>query len=118
MLTATQSGGRLYTTQQATRGQALYTEQCLSCHGSLDAFVPEVAVLLGDHIFRNKWRGRPLSELFGFILESMPQNSPGTLSPQQTAELVAYILSGHRLPAGDVALVEDVETLKKIPFDP
>ena len=48
----------------------------------------------------------------------MPQDAPGTLTPGQTAEIVAHILRGNRLPAGETALPGDEETLNRIPFDP
>ena len=108
----------IYTGAQAEQGQGLYDAQCVSCHGELAAFVPEMAALLGDHTFKNRWRGRTLGELFELIQVEMPQDAPGTLSPEQTADLVAYILSGNRLPAGAVVLTSDVEQLSEIRFDP
>ena len=108
----------IYTAAQAEQGQAVYDEQCVSCHGPVTAFVPEMAALLADHTFRNRWRGRSLGEMFELIRDTMPQDAPGSLSPQQSAELVAYILSGNRLPAGDLALTDDVERLGQIMFEP
>ena len=107
-----------YTVEQAARGGRLYEEQCVSCHGPIRAFVPEMAALLGDHTFRSNWRGRPLSELFGIIIETMPQDAPGTLSPEATAGIVAYILQGNRVPAGETELPHDPAVLADIPFDP
>ena len=107
----------VYTAEQAARGEPLYDEQCASCHGPIRAIVPEVAALLGDHTFRNTWRGRPLGELFAFIRETMPQDAPGTLTAQQTADLVAYILSGNRLAAGETALADDPERLYHTLFE-
>ena len=107
----------VYTAAQAERGQVLYDEQCAVCHGPIRAFVPEMAALLGDHTFRAKWRGRPLAELFGIIQETMPQDAPGSLSPRQSAELVAYILSGNRKPAGDTPLAIDPDQLDGILFE-
>ncbi len=108
----------VYTTAQAEQGRTLYADRCVSCHGELSAFVPEMAALLADHTFRNRWQGRPLGELFQLISDEMPQDAPGTLSPQEAADLVAVILSGNRVPAGDVALPGDVEQLSQIRFDP
>ena len=107
----------IYTEEQAARGEALYDEQCASCHGPIRAIVPEMAALLGDHTFRNTWRGRPLGELFGFIRETMPQDAPETLTPAQTADLVAYILSGNRLAAGETPLPDDPERLPQTLFE-
>ena len=108
----------VYTNEQADRGEVLYGDQCAVCHGAIRQFVPEMAALLGDHNFRNAWRGRSLGEMFGYIRETMPQDAPGTLTAAQTAEIVAHILRGNRLPAGETALPEDEETLNGIPFDP
>lgn len=107
----------VYTAAQAERGQVLYDDQCAVCHGPIRAFVPEMAALLGDHTFRANWRGRPLGELFGLIRETMPQDAPGTLSPQQSAEIVAYILSGNRKPAGETPLADDPDQLDGILFE-
>ncbi|MCY4057939.1 MAG: c-type cytochrome [Gammaproteobacteria bacterium] len=108
----------VYTPEQADRGEVLYDDRCAVCHGAIRQFVPEMAALLGDHNFRNAWRGRSLGEMFGYIRETMPQDAPGTLTAAQTAEIVAHILRGNRLPAGDMTLPEDEETLNGIPFDP
>ena len=108
----------VYTAAQAEQGAALYEIRCLSCHGTMTAFVPEVAALLGDHTFRNRWTGRSVSELFELIQVEMPQDSPGSLSPQETAQLVAYILSGHRIPAGETPLPHDPALLTQRLFEP
>jgi len=108
----------VYTVEQADRGAALYDDRCTVCHGEIRAIIPGMAVLLGDHTFRNFWRGRSLGEMFGYIRETMPQDAPGTLTAAQTAEIMAHILRGNRLPAGEAALPEDEETLNAIPFDP
>ena len=108
----------VFTAEQADRGEVLYEDQCAVCHGAIRQFVPEMAALLGDHNFRNAWRGRSLGEMFGYIRETMPQDAPGTLTAAQTAEIVAHILRGNRLPAGEAALPGDEEALNAIPFDP
>ena len=108
----------VYTTTQAARGASLYEAQCLSCHGTIDAFLPEVAALLGDHTFRQRWQGRPLSELFQLIQLEMPQDAPGSLAVDETVQLVAYILEGNKLPSGQTALASDTVALSGIAFDP
>ena len=108
----------VYTTTQAARGASLYEAQCLSCHGTIDAFLPEVAALLGDHTFRQRWQGRPLSELFQLIQVEMPQDAPGSLAVDETVQLVAYILEGNKLPSGQTALASDTVALSGIAFDP
>ena len=58
-----------------------------------------------------------VGELFELIRDEMPQDAPGTLSAEQTASLVAYLLHGNRLPAGEMSLPADVEQLRQIAFD-
>ena len=107
----------VYTTEQAGRGKSAYDEKCASCHGSMESVTPDMAPLLNDSGFQNQWRERSLAQLFGRIRETMPQDKPNTLSPEETAALVAYILSGNQLPAGETALPIDLEILKEIRVD-
>jgi hypothetical protein len=44
----------------------------------------------------------------------MPQSSPGSLTPAQTADLLAYMLSVSKYPAGDTELPADRDKLKTI----
>jgi mono/diheme cytochrome c family protein len=107
----------VYTTEQAGRGKTTYDAKCASCHGSMASVTPDMAPLLNDSGFQNMWRNRSLAQLFERIRETMPQDKPNTLSPEETAALVAYILSGNQLPAGDTALPIDLEILKEIRVD-
>jgi len=107
----------VYSAAQATQGKAVYAERCQSCHGSMDTVTPDMAPLLNDSGFQNLWKDRSLAQLFGRIYETMPQDKPRTLSPQQTTDIIAYILSANQLPAGDTALSTDLEILKEIRMD-
>ncbi len=107
----------VYTTAQADRGEALYDEQCVSCHGDIKQMTPEMAALLADHTFRARWSERSLGELFEMIQVEMPQDAPGSLSPPETADLLAFILRGNRRPAGEAAMPEEIEALNAIPFE-
>ena len=107
----------VYTTGQANAGKTAYLEKCASCHGKMAGATPDMAPLLNDYVFQDTWKNRSVGELFDRIRNSMPQNEPGTLSPQRTAEIVAYILSANELPAGNRALGEEVEALKQIRMD-
>jgi mono/diheme cytochrome c family protein len=107
----------VYTTEQAGRGKEVYDLKCLSCHGSMATVTPDMAPLLNDSGFQNLWRDRSLAQLFDRIRETMPQDKPNTLTPDETAGLVAYILSANQLPAGETALSSDVEILKNIKVD-
>ncbi len=107
----------VYTTVQASQGQVVYEEKCAECHGTMESVTPDMAPLLNDYLFLSDWQGRSLAELFDRIRDTMPQEEPGSLAPQQLVDLIAYILSANRFPAGEAALPHDVETLREIRFD-
>jgi S-disulfanyl-L-cysteine oxidoreductase SoxD len=102
----------VYTQAQASRGQALYKEQCASCHG--DALQGRNGPPLAGEDFAADWSGQPLSELFGKIKNTMPQDAPGKLTAQQTADSLAFILETAKLPAGRAELSAEEAALKQI----
>ena len=102
----------VYSTAQATRGQEIYNAQCADCHGkALEGAIGPP--LVGD-AFLSNWSGRSLASLVDKTQKTMPFNSPGSLSPQQSKDLVAYILQAGKFPAGTTEL-SDV-TLPQITF--
>jgi mono/diheme cytochrome c family protein len=107
----------VYTTAQAAQGKRVYVDKCTSCHGSMETSTPEMAALLNDVGFQNLWRDRSLARLFSRIRETMPQDKPNSLSPEETADVVAYILSANALPPGETVLPFDLEILKEIRLD-
>ena len=72
--------------QDATRGGTLYKQQCVSCHG--DSLEGRSGPSLTGGDFRSRW---PTSDLIDKIRNTMPQDSPGKLTPGQAADLAAYI---------------------------
>lgn len=47
----------------------------------------------------------------------MPADQPGSLSAQDTADVLAFILSSNRYPAGQTELPAVSDRLKQILFD-
>ena len=107
----------LYTEAQAMRGATLYAEQCASCHGEDMMGVADLfPALIGDTFIMN-WQGKSVGELFEKISMTMPALDPGSLMPEQVADLVAHALSASKFPAGTAELATDVEALKEITID-
>ena len=102
----------VYTEDQARRGQAAYTERCSSCHG--DMLEGRLGPPLTGQDFIGEWAKQPVSELFGKIRNTMPQDEPGKLTPQQTADILAYILQVGKFPSGRAQLSSDENALKQI----
>ena len=111
------SNDAVFTAAQAGRGETLYQQQCASCHGQALAGAEAAPALAGPAFF-GSWNEAPLGDFFDRIRISMPQDKPGSLSRQQTAEIVAYILSFNKAPAGQTDLASDTELLKAIKIVP
>ena len=89
----------VYTADQATRGAALYAEHCAPCHG-VDLTGTDFGPGLTGAELRSRWQYRSLGELFSLMQSTMPLNSPGGLTPEQNADMLAFILQRAGFPAG------------------
>ena len=103
----------VFTAEQAKRGEVLYQFICAPCHGASLTGI-EAAPPLAGATFSASWSGAPVNDLFERIRVSMPQDKPGSLGRQQTADVVAYILRFNNAPAGHTELPADAEALKAI----
>ena len=102
----TRSG--IYTAEQAERGRMTYALSCRSCH---------TAASHTGVTFAKWWKGRTLAELFGYVSDRMPKNDPGSLAPEQYADVVAYLLRLNAMPVGAAELVPDSTALAAIRID-
>ena len=113
---AAQAGGAgLYSPAQAQRGAALYGEHCAPCHGTNLAgtdFGPGVTA----PDLQARWKGRTVGDLFALMRSTMPFNSPGGLSAQQNADILAFLLQHASIPPGAADLPADQAALSTIPF--
>jgi mono/diheme cytochrome c family protein len=89
----------VYSAGQATKGEALYNDKCVRCHGANGAGADAPALVGKD--FATDWDGLTVDQLFDRIRSSMPQDDPGSLSPEGTATLLAYIFQKNGFPAAD-----------------
>ena len=103
----------VYSAGQAQQGQTLYGTQCASCHGPDLGGAGPMPALAGD-LFLGTWSSQTLDDLFEKIQTTMPATKPGSLTPEQTAQVTAYILSANKFPAGSAEMPSDAASLKKI----
>jgi quinoprotein glucose dehydrogenase len=106
----------IYTEEQATRGKALYAQECSSCHGG-ELTGGEMAPPLAGGEFMAGWDGLTVGDLFERIRISMPQNAPGSLSGQQNADILAFIFSASKFPTGTTEMPKEAGILKQIKFE-
>jgi cytochrome c len=117
---AAQSGKRtvwdgVYTEAQATRGKAGYEEQCSFCHLA-DLSGEGFAPALIEDTFRGRWQDGNLADLFIIVKQTMPQDKPASLTDQEYAEIVAYLLKSNKYPAGEQPLEPNPAALKEVGF--
>jgi S-disulfanyl-L-cysteine oxidoreductase SoxD len=98
----------VYTAAQADRGQALFRSKCASCHAP-NRFT--------DDFFYGSFAGKPLWEMFDVISDSMPEDDPGSLSKEQYADVIAYLLQLNKFPPGETDLPTDKDALSAILFE-
>ena len=103
----------VYSAGQAARGETIYKAQCAECHGNaMEGTIG--SPLVGDAFLAN-WNGRPLSNLVDKIQKTMPFSLPGSLSRQQSADLLAYILQFGKFPPGQTELSDSTLTQIAMP---
>jgi mono/diheme cytochrome c family protein len=95
----------VYTAEQAERGRMTYALSCRSCH---------TAASHTGVTFAKWWKDRTVADLYGYMSTQMPKNDPGSLNPEQYAEVVAYLLKMNAMPAGTTELLADSSVLAQI----
>ena len=89
----------VFTDEQVKRGQAAYQKECAGCHGSALEGGDMTPSLVGA-AFTSNWNDLTLGDLFERIRLTMPLDSPGRLSRQQNADVIAYVLKTNEWPSG------------------
>lgn len=106
----------VYTDEQAKRGEPVYGKECAACHGA-ELMGGESAPALTGGAFLSNWNGLTLGDLFDRIRKTMPQSAPGRLTRQQDADILAFMLSRNKFPAGKTELYRQAEMLREIKFE-
>jgi len=78
------------------RGSALYAQQCSACHGAGGAGSAVFPPLWGPTSFNGGAGMHRLGTMAAFVRYNMPQNAPGSLTPQQAYDVSAFVLSHAR----------------------
>ncbi len=95
----------VYTAAQANRGQQTAQSVCFACHSQSEWQNP---------MFIRVWSGRPIHQMWENLRMTMPYDSPGRLSAQEYADVVAYMLELNGVPAGEMELPSDANGLMQI----
>src|SRR5438128_1181608 len=104
----------VYSQAQAQKGAGLFNEKCAKCHGP-DGSGGDAPSLVGSE-FAADWDGLTVAQLFDRTRTSMPQDNPQSLTREETAALLAYILQKNGFPAGANDLSDRSEMLGQIKY--
>ena len=109
----------VFTEAQAARGRDVYTGACGLCHGRRLNGAPDDPDMrstppLARARFLRQWEGRSLAVLLAFTRLTMPEDNPGSLTGEEYVDVIAYMLSVGRIPAGDGELPTDSRSLAEI----
>ena len=97
----------VYSVSQAERGRVVFDEVCAACHMP-DEFSAN-GMLVG-------WDGQAVNDLFESVSAMMPEDNPGSLSRNQTARLLSFMLLRGRFPGGATELPVERDALGSIRF--
>lgn len=92
----------LFTSAQATAGVAVFARNCAMCHGA--ALQGMSGPALVGQSFASASNNYTIGAIFSEIAEQMPAGAPGSLTHDQDAQAMAFILSKNGYPAGSKAL--------------
>ena len=90
----------LYSSAQASAGSKAYSASCAQCHGAqLEGGAGPA--LTGPNLRTLATKTKlTVGDMYGFISQQMPMNAPASLSKDQYAAILAYILKFNGYPSG------------------
>ena len=107
----------VYTEEQSQRGEATYTTTCVLCHKPELTGTEIIPSLVGE-MFLSRWGTRTAGDLFEQVRTSMPPNVALRLTPQEYADVLAYIFNRNQFPTGQEELAGSFEPLSLIRMTP
>jgi mono/diheme cytochrome c family protein len=90
----------LYTKAQAEEGAGIFAAKCVTCHGANLQGTAAPAVAGNDFLKTAYQNGWTLAMIQYLVVNNMPMNAPESLSPQQYASVLAFLLASNCYPAG------------------
>jgi mono/diheme cytochrome c family protein len=106
--------GGVYTEAQAKRGEKVYADNCVTCHGPKLAGTDTAGPTLSGPDFVNGWKDMTVAALLAKVSGDMPSNAPGSLKPEEYADVLSFVLSSNKYPAGKTELPTDPSALKGV----
>ncbi len=92
----------VFTAIQSSQGERAFARTCSNCHSEAE---------FSGGRFRIRWVGQSIGDLFDTVSTLMPEDNPGSLTPEVYASLVAYLLDLNGYPDGQNPLPPDLAVL-------
>jgi cytochrome c553 len=102
-----------YLESQARAGATAYAAQCASCHGA--ALGGGVGPSLVGSQFWRRWAGKPFSAIFSEVHVRMPMQAPGSVAPDTSVDIIAFMLRRNGVAAGPRALTDRADLSRALP---
>ncbi len=103
----------IYTADQAQRGAGLYAQRCGACHGAALNGTGEAPPLIGGE-FVSHWDTMTVGDLYDRVRTTMPQNDPQSMTREEYADVLAFLLKTNGFPEGAAPLDRRSEVLATI----
>jgi mono/diheme cytochrome c family protein len=91
---------QLYTLKQAEAGKAIFMTNCARCHGKDLQGATAPANAGTTFLTKAKEVGWSVATLRSLVVANMPMDRPGSLSAQQYADVLSFLLASDCYPAG------------------
>ena len=107
----------VYTEAQANRGAAAYEVACAGCHRA--DLSGNSGPALKEERFARVYAGKDLKTLYSKVADTMPRNTPGSLTADVYLDVVAHVLKENGFKAGARELTAAaLESIRVVPGQP
>ena len=107
----------VYTEAQANRGAAAYEFACAGCHRA--DLSGNSGPALKEERFARVYAGKDLKTLYSKVADTMPRNTPGSLTADVYLDVVAHMLKENGFKPGARELTADaLEAIRVVPGQP
>jgi mono/diheme cytochrome c family protein len=98
----------VYTAAQSERGKKTFEAKCTACH--------DTARFTGE-IFFESWNNKTMKDIWDVASGTMPEDNPGSLKPNEYADILSYFLQLNAFPTGDAELMPGAATMATIKIE-
>lgn len=104
----------LFTEAQAEEGKSIYEAKCSFCHAP--DLTGRAGPALKGKFFASPTHKYKVGDIFTIVAQNMPATAPGSLTQEEYAKIMAFILQQNGYPAGQQELTFDAAKSSKTPL--